>query len=100
MLEANGYNFIVHVEHEELPANIDCVLEVIEVKVNSDGTFSYRYKLDGTDNQDIPNIYRVDNDGTCLIENDPGSFIIRATTTYNGTQRITETEPFTITSDR
>lgn len=100
MLEIAGYNFIAHVEHEELPANVDCVLEIIEVKVNADGTISYRKDLEGTDSQDVPNIYRVDNDGTCLIENDPGSFIVRATTTYNGTQRVTETEPFTITADR
>lgn len=100
MLESIGYDFIVRVSHEELPNNVDCKLEVVEVKINNDGSISYRADLEETSSKDEPNIYVVDADGVCLVEDDPGSFIIRATTTYNGTQRVTETAPFTITADR
>lgn len=76
------YSFTVNITHEDLPENVSCELSVIGLRDGNDDT---RYDLINT--------------GEVTINSDAGSFIIRAITTYNGTQRITETEPFKVLSD-
>ena len=77
------YSFTVSVTHEDLPENVSCELSVIG--------------LDRDGNDDTH--YDLINTGEVTINNDAGSFIIRAITTYNGTQRMTETQPFKVLSD-
>lgn len=77
------YSFTVSVTHEDLPENVSCELSVIGL--DRDGNDDTRYDLINT--------------GEVTINSDAGSFIIRAITTYNGTQRMTETQPFKVLSD-
>lgn len=80
--DAEDYTLTIRVSHEDLPENINCELFVVEInKNNTEEIYSLR-------NNEIE------------INNNPGSFIIRAVTTYNGTQRITETEVFKVVSDQ
>ena len=71
-------------------------LQVLEIDSNA-------YDTDGTIlfPQTTPDgevdVYEIENN-TFIIDRDPGTYIIRATVEYHGTQRITETEPFFVTS--
>ena len=96
MVGAKGYvcDFTVSVS-DTIAEGANLVLEAIEVLTDASGNIT-RY-LDGSDD-DAPNVYPIVN-GVFQTESDPGHFIIRATTQYNGTQRVTETAPFVITSD-
>lgn len=52
-----------------------------------------------TDDVERPYEYSVDSENKFTINaNDPGAFIVEAVTVYNGVKRITDTEPFYITT--
>lgn len=72
-------------------------LQVLEIDSNAydrDGTI--KFPQDNPDGE--TDVISVDEDYTFTIERDPGTYIIRATVDYHGTRRITETEPFFVTS--
>lgn len=99
MKNAFGYkcDFAVGVADElDSYENLRVDLQAIEVETDENNKVTAYY--DGTEN-DTPDVYEI-TEGAFSTTNDPGYFIIRATTVYNGTQRVTETEPFLISSDR
>lgn len=46
----------------------------------------------------LSDVIAVSDSNEFVIDKDPGTYIIRATVTYHGTQRVTITEPFFVTS--
>ena len=73
------------------------VLEAIEIDSNAydrDGSIVFpQPRPDGT-----TDVISIGDSGRFSIDRDPGTYVIRATTTYHGTQRVTLTEPFFVTS--
>ena len=74
------------------------VLQVLEIDSNAfdrDGTI--KFPQDNPDGEnDVPPVDQENK--TFTIDRDPGTYIIRATVDYHGTRRITETQPFFVTS--
>lgn len=73
-------------------------LQVLEIDSNAydhDGTI--KFPQDNPDGEnDVPPVDQENK--TFTIDRDPGTYIIRATVDYHGTRRITETQPFFVTS--
>ena len=78
--------------------------EIDHEKYERDQTIAYLNSDEGSASKDIPNVYDmvVDPENpqrfTFTLNNDPGYFIAQVVTKYNGTKRVSVTEPFRITS--
>lgn len=81
-------------------AGIDNFIDPVETMVEAVEIFSN----DSDSDADIqPNSYEalaIDADNYSLRIQESGRFVIRVTTFYHGTKRITETEPFVVTWDK
>lgn len=74
------------------------VLQVLEIDSNAyDNNKTIKFPQDNPDGEnDVPPVDQETR--TFTIDRDPGTYIIRATVDYHGTRRITETQPFFVTS--
>ena len=79
-------------------ANFGSFIDPVEIQLNAIEIFAEN--TPGDPQPDIYPISKDDNDKYTFSIRESGNFIIRATTYYHGTKRITETAPFVITWDK
>ena len=94
MENVSGYKCDITVNMADLGEFVDPVevkLEAIEIFADN---------ISGDPQPDIYLIEKDENNEYTFSIRESGNFIIRATTQYHGTKRITETAPFVITWDR
>ena len=94
MVSATGYECNLTVDIADFGAFIDPVdiqLQAVEV---------FAEDASGDPEPDVYDIPKDENDEYIVQIEESGNFIIRATTYYHGTKRVTETAPFAITWDK